>query len=879
LSFWRQLVRGLRVLGNRANAVQDVTDEVQHYLEQATEANIARGLSPEQALRAAHLELGGVMNISEQMRSYGWENVVQTTLGDVRYAVRRLRSAPGFSAVTVLTLGLGIGATTAIFSAVNPVLLESFPYPEADRIAMVWEVRTDAARNDATFGMYRELSERNRSFASLAVFRPWQPTLTGPDQPERFDGQRVTASYFAVLGVKPVLGRSFEPSDDRLNGPHVVVLSHRLWRRRFGADPTVVGREVTLDGAGHLVIGIMAPGFDNVLAPAADVYAPLQYDMSQGRAWGHHLRMVGRLRPEVNTDVATRELNALGNLVLEEQRPGTYGPDVVFSVASLQDDLTRSVRPALLAIFGAVILLLVIACVNVTNLLIARGAHRRGEFALRAALGAGGGRLIRQLLTEALLLALLGGVAGMVVAIVGVRALVTLSPPELPRVGAMVVDNTVFAFGFVITTLLGVACGLGPALQAAHCDPRSNMQHGSRRTAGGHQHVRGALVVAQVALALVLLVSSGLLLRSLERLFAVDAGFDPSHVLTMQVQTSGQRFADNNATYRFFEGALDAVQNVPGVTAAALTSQLPLSGDQELYGVHFDPSPAGDPGETRGTFRYAVSPGYIEAMRIPLRSGRLLDEGDRADAPYAALVSESLARRRLPGMNPIGQRLRIGAADGPLYTIVGVVGDVRQVSLSLNEPDAVYVNASQWHFADKAMSLVVRARGDVAALAPAVRHAVWSVDKDQPIVRVATMDNLLAASAAERRFALIVFGAFALAALALAAAGIYGVLSGSVAERTREIGLRSALGASRGSILALVLRQGMVLTAFGITIGLAGAALASQSITALLYGVSHLDPITYLGVIALLVAVSLIACGLPARRAARLDPASTLRAD
>jgi putative ABC transport system permease protein len=439
------------------------------------------------------------------------------------------------------------------------------------------------------------------------------------------------------------------------------------------------------------------------------------------------------------------------------------------------------------------------------------------------------------------------------------------------------VDGAVLAFGFAVTTLIGLAFGLTPALQASRSDPQRALQRGSRRTTGGHRRVRSVLVVAEVALALVLLVSSGLLLRSLQRLFAVASGFDPANLLTMQVYTSGQRFTDDSTTYRFFAQALDAVRDVPGVTAAALTSQLPLSGDEHLYGAHFELNSPEDPGEVRGTFRYAVSPGYFETMGIPLRRGRLLDERDRAGATPVALISESMARRRLPGIDPIGQRLSVG--ESWLYTVVGVVGDVKQVSLALGESDAVYVTASQWHFADNAMSLVVRARGDAVALTPAVRKAVWSVDKDQPIVRVATMDDLVAASAAERRFALVVFEVFALAALILAAAGIYGVMSGSVAERFREIGVRSALGASRGNILALVVGQGMTLTGLGILLGLAGAVAASQLIVTMLFGVSRLDPPTYVGVIALLVLMAVIACGVPAWRAARVDPATTLRAE
>ena len=871
---WRRFARGLRALIQRADADREIADEVQHYLEEATAAHIARGLAPDEARRAARLELGGVTRVREQVRAYGWENVVMSLAADLRFAARRLRRELGFTATAVLMLALGLGGASAIFSAVYPVLIEPLPYPDPGRIAMIWEIGQDGSRNEGTFGMYRELAARTRSFEAIAVYRPWRPTMTGADQPERLEGQRVSASYFQVLGVSLALGNAFDASADLLNGPDVVVLSDALWRRRFGADRDIVGRSVILDETHFVVLGVMSSEFENVLAPSAELWAPLQYDMSQGRAWGHHLGTVGRLRPRVGTDQAKRELDDLGAAVLDELRPETYGPEVVFNLVPLRDDITRAAKPALLAILGAVGLLLLIACVNVSNLLLARDARRRGEFALRAALGAGHGRLVRQVLVEGLLLAFLGGAAGMVVAMLGVRALVALSPPGLPRAGAIGLDGAVFAFGLAITTLVGLACGVIPAFQAARSDPRTALQRDSRRTTSGHVRTRSALVVAEVALALMLLVSSGLLLRSLNRLFAVEPGFDPSHLLTTQVQTSGRRFDADSATYQFFAEALEAVRALPGVRAAALTSQLPLGGAVDLYGVHFDPPYADDPGEVRGSFRYAVSPGYLETMGIPLLRGRLLDETDRAGAPPVALISESLARRRLPGLDPIGQRLRIGV--GPLYTVVGVVGDVRQVSLAQSDAEAVYVTASQWRFADDAMSLVVRAREDPAALGPAVRQAIWSVDPNQPIVRVATMDELLAASAAERRFALIVFEAFALAALILAAAGIYGVLAGRVAERTREIGLRSALGATRAGIVALVVRQGMALTGLGIAIGLVAALGATRAIAAMLFGLSRLDPITYLGVIALLGAAAMVACGVPAWRAARIDPAKAL---
>ncbi len=793
---------------------------------------------------------------------------MSTLLQDLKCGLRMLAKNPGFTAVAVVTLALGIGASTAIFSAVNPILFEPLPYPDAGRIMMIWDI-FQGSPSDVTFHTYRELVQRSRSFDAIAVMEPWQPTMTGPAEPERLDGQSVTARYFRVLGVEPALGRDFQASDEQFHGPKVAILSDGLWRRRFLGDRAIVGRQTTLDGDLYTVVGVMPRLFENVLAPSTEIWSPLQYDTRHiatldTTEWGHHLRMVGRLRPGVSGDQARRGLDAIAHTPVPEfPRARWASLKYGFILDSLQDDVTRGVKPALLAVLGAVMLVLVIACVNGTNLLLGRGGQRRGEFAMRGALGAGRMRMIRQLLTESLLLAGLGGVLAMEVADFGVRALVALSPPGLPRVGAIAVNGAVFAFALGITTVVGLAVGLIPALRASRADLHARLQQSSQRTAGGHQGTRRTLVVAEVALALVLLVSAGLLLRSLERLLAVDPGFDSSHLLTMQVQTSGHQFDDLRAApgvgastrHRFFAQALEAVRRVPGVKAAAFTSLLPLSDDSQfgVYGTLFEN------GGGYNVFRYAVSPGYIQTMGIPLRRGRLLDEHDVAGTPQAVLISESLAKREFHGQDPIGKLVHLGPTDRPWYTVVGVVGDVRQASLAESNLDAAYITTSQSWFADEALSLVVCARGDAAALAPAIRKAIWSVDKDQPIIRVAIMDGLLAASAAERRFVLVLFEVFGVVALVLAAAGIYGVLSASVTERTHEIGIRSALGASRRSILAAVVRQGMTLTGLGVVIGLIGAVAASRALITLLFGVSHLDPITYLGVSALLFGVALLA--------------------
>jgi len=886
MSLLRQLTRGLQALTNRAAADRNVADEVDDYLENARAAHLARGLSPDEALRAARIEVGGVTNVKEQVRSYGWENAVETMLADVRYAFRRFRGNPGVTIVTVVTLAIGIGASTAIFSAVNPILFESLPYPGAKRITMISDMGADGSPVDVTFGTYRELLQRSHSFDAMAVLNTWQPTLVGRADPDRLDGQRVSGDYFRVLGMSPMLGRNFTAADDRANGPRVVILSNALWHSRFSANPDIIGRSVKLNDDDYVVIGVMPATFENVLAPSVQIWAPLQYSTVFGpdsREWGHHLRMIGRMRAGVGLAQARDELSAIA------RTPRSDFPRVPWAslksgllVHSLQDDVTSGVRPVLLAVLGAVILVLLIACANVTNLLLASSARRRGEFAMRSALGARRTRLTQQLLTESLLLAIVGGALGMLVAELGVRALVALSPAGLPRVGVIRLDAAVFAFGLVVTTLVGLSVGVIPALRASREELNLGMQQASQRTTGGHQATRKALVVTEVALAVVLLIGAGLLLRSIRTLLEVNVGFDPSHVLTMQVQESGHRFqqdsaAGDSARYEFFAEALGAVQQIAGVTAAAFTSQLPLSGDFDGYGVQFENDPNAN--ATGSALRYAVTPSYFATMRIPLLHGRLLGAEDRAGAPRAALINESFAKREFPHEDPIGKRLGFGPSDGRLYTIVGVVGDVKQSSLADGETDAIYVTPTQWHWVDNRMSLVVRTNGNAAALVPMVRNAIHSVDRNQPIVRVATMDDLVDRSVADRRFALILFEAFGMVALVLAAVGIYGVLSSSVTEKVREIGIRAALGASPESILTLVLGQGMKLTALGIAIGLAASVAATRAIVSMLFGVSRLDATTYLAVVVTLGAVAMIACGVPAWRAARLDPNRALRTE
>lgn len=879
MSVWRRLARGARALVDRTAADRDAADEVQHFLDEATAAFIEEGMTPAQARLAARRQLGSATAVREGIRTFGWENTVVSFLADLRYGARRLRATPGFTIVTVLTLAIGIGGATAIFSAVNPVLFASLPYPHPDRLVSIDEVHANGSRSDGTYAMYREYVQRAHAFDAIAVTRRWRPTITGNDRPEQLEGQRVSAAYFRVLGVTPFIGRDFQAEDDRRDGPRIVLLSNGIWRRLFNADPAVVGSDIRLDDELFTVIGVLPAAFENVVAPAADVWTPLQYNdalPANGREWGHHLKTIARLGSRVGLVDATSDVSTIGRALIGRLHPDTYDPDTQFAAIPLRDELASGVRPALLAILGAVVLVLVIACVNVTNLVLARGVRRRSEFALRTALGAGRVRVMRQVLTESLLLATAGGVAGVFAAVFGVRALVALSPPTLPRAGAIAVDETVLIFAVAVTIAVGLLCGAIPALQAVRSDPHLEMQLGSARTVGGSRRTRRALAIAEVALALILLVSSGLLYRSLRHLFAVPAGLDARGVLTLQVQVVGRRYNVDSATQRLYELQLDAVRRAPGVDAAGFTSQLPLSGERDQYGARF-PERGGLKEDTFGVYRYAVSPGYIEAAGIPLLRGRPLNDHDDATAPPVALVSASLALARFGNASPIGAEVRIGP--NKPFTIVGVVGDVRQASLAGDLPQAVYLNAAQSWFADTPRTFIVRARGDAAALAPAVRSAIWSVDKDQPITRVESMESVIASSAADRRFALILFETFGLTALVLAAIGIYGVLAGSVSERTREIGLRMALGATRGEIISLVMQQALTLTGVGMTIGLIAVAFTSRALETLLFGITRRDPVTYAGVIAVLLGAAALASWLPAWRAARVDPSVTLRAD
>jgi putative ABC transport system permease protein len=794
---------------------------------------------------------------------------------DLRAALRVVGRQPTFAGLVILTFALGIGAATAIFSAVNPVLLQDPPYPDADRLALVFERDKDGSESHTGYLTFLDLQRETHSLASAAAVSFWQPVLDGQES-EVLPGQRVTSGFFATLGVQPALGRDFVPEEDHDGAAHVVILGHGLWQRRFGGDSAIVGRTVSLGGTGYSVIGVLPATFESLLSPSAQVWSPLRYETSQSWACRtcRHLRMVARLKAGVTRAQALDELQQVSRAIVAAHPTDYPAPGIL--LIPLHDYLTRRTRPLFFAVSGAVALLLLIACTNGVNLFMGRAIDRTREFAVRAALGAGRVSLVRRLIAEALVLALLGGLLGVVVALYGVRLLVQFAPATLPRLGQIRVDGAVLGFTFLVTVVAGVGAGLVPALAVGRANLAGLIRQGARPVIqGGGSSVRRVLVVSGVALALILLTGAGLLMRSLDRLLAVDPGFETRGLLTMELQASGD---DDAAVRRYYTDLLGAVRGVPGVTKASLVNQLPLSGDFDSWGVHFEARPTPNPADAPSAFRFAVGPGFLATMGIPLLAGRDFSGQDAETTPPVALISQGFASSVLGKEDPVGQRIKIGGPEGPWRTIVGVVGDVHHQGLDIAGEWQIYLPSSQTPWAHSRMALLVRGAGErPAALLPAIRQAIHRVDPGVPISHPAMMSDLVQATTAQRRFALVVFECFAGVALLLAGGGLYGVIAASVSQRGREIGIRSALGASAAGILALVLRQGMGLALAGMLIGLGGAVALSRLLTALLYGVSPTDPGTFLLVGLMLVAVALLACWLPARRALRVDPLEALR--
>jgi putative ABC transport system permease protein len=802
---------------------------------------------------------------------------------DIRYGFRSLLKRPAFTAIALLTLALGIGVNSAIFSAVDSILLRPLPLKDPERLVSVWEqtLRDGIQQNEAAPANFLDIQNQNQSFEQIGAFGPDDVNLTGDGEPERLDGQVVTANVFSILGVAPALGRTFAPEEDQPGQQHVVVLSDAIWRRRFNQDPSIVNRAITLNGESFTVIGVMPRGF---FFPAREIelWTPWAMEAEQKAGRGdHYLRLVARLKQGATLERANAELASIAQRLSAEYPRTNEG--LGFIAHSLHQDYVGNLRLPILILFAAVGLVLLIACANVANLLLAQATTRRKEIAIRIALGARRWTIVRQLLIESLLLAAGGGLLGVLGAFWSVEALAKLLPESLSKLQDVSIDARVFLFTLGVSVLTAVAFGAVPALLASRTRPGATLNDVARDMAGGTsgRHVRRVLVVSEVALAVVLLVSAGLLIRSFQLLRHVDTGFTTENALTMRMVLPFPKYAKTETRRAFYDEVLPKIEAIPGVESAGMITFLPLS----FNGMNFSFSVEGQTSPSDMKLPFAlfrvVSPGYFRAMGIPLRRGRFFDSRDSADAQPVLLVNRRLAEQYWPGEDAIGKRLKIGPVDSPnaWLTVVGVVGDTRQTGLYEQKLEFYVPYAQERRSFVAPRDLVVRTKSDPGVIAAAVRNAVWSVDKDQPISKVRTLDQVFAAAISQERFQALMLGLFAALALLLACVGLYGVISYAVVQRTHEIGVRMALGAQPVHVLSLVIRQGMTLTLAGLIVGIVAGTFVTRVLTDLLFGVTPRDPLTFAGVPVLLLLVALLACYIPARRATRIDPLIALRSE
>ncbi len=805
-------------------------------------------------------------------------------LQDLRLAVRTLRRSPGFTAVALVTLTLGIGANAAIFSIVDAVLLEPLPYPGADRLVRVGDRSPDGTSvENVGYATYEDLRDQNHTFASMAAIRTWNPTLETAGQAERLPAMRVTANFFPTMGVSPALGRTFLPEEDRPDTWRVLLLSDGLWRRTFGADPSVVGRVIRLNDMDFRIVGVMPRDFPDLVSAryfqAADLWAPIGYDRSLPYACRdcQHLKAIGRLGAGATREAARADLDGIRRHLAAEY-PASY-PSGSMAVVPLTRELTSGVSALLLILAGAVGFVLLIACANVANLTLTRSLRRGREMAVRGALGASRGRLIRQLMAESLVLCAAGGAAGLALASALETAFVRLAPVGAPRLDRASVDLRVVGFTALVSVVAALLSGLLPALRASAARLTDALSAGARGSMGAAaSRSQRLLTAAELAVAVVLVAGALLMVRSMARLLEAPVGFTPQRVLTLAISLSGNAYAEDSAIVDFQNRALERVRAIPGVEAAAFAGQIPLGGDGDSMGFHIEGRMHANPAEDPSVERFSVTPDYFRTMRIPLVRGRLFTDEDRAGAVPVLIVSETTARTLWAGDDPLGQRVRVAGTDGPWRTVVGIAGDVRHDDVAEAPTPQMYLPQAQ--MTDSFLTLVVRSRTSRPdTLAGPVREAFRALDAGVPVYQIATMEALVDRSAAPRRFVMRILAAFAVVALLLAAVGLYGVVSHAVAQRTREIGIRVALGATRRSVARLVLASGLATIGIGLAAGLVAAVALMQLLRSVLYEVSPNDPLALAGAVLVLAAVALAAHWLPARRAAKVDPVVALRAE
>lgn len=871
------LGRRLRALWRRERLDRELDDELRFHLEMATERNLRRGMPPEEARRAALESFGGVERHRELTRDAWGARALETLLFDLRLGARSLRRTPAVTGAALVTIAVAVGATTLIWALVDAVLLRPLSYREPERLVQLWEIHPERLTQVVVSrGNYLDWVEHNRVFERLGAYMyGFGMGLTGDGPPVQVTTTVVTPSLLRLLGVEAAVGRTFTEAEGVPGGDDAALLAEGFWRRRFGGDPAVVGRTLTLDGSPYRVVGVMPPGFD-MPTPETEVWLPMAFPPAyREQREAHTLHVVGRLAPGVSLPQADAAMDRLARRIGEQHPEEVAGWGV--GLVPLREQRVGGVRPALLVLFGAVAVLLVAACFNVASLLLARGAARTGEVAVRAAVGASRRRLVRQLLTESLLLAVAGGAAGAVLAFGGLEALQAWLPVEIPRLADAAVDLRVLGFTLGLSLLAGAGVGALPALRDSRADLRGGLRAGSLGTssAAGRDRLRQGLVAAQVALALVLLAASGLLVRSFLEVQRVDHGFDPRGLLAVSLNLPAQSYPDTPDHVRFYEGLLDRLAQIPEVRGVAATSEPPIVGYNMTRSFELE----GAPGEPVGDDvpHRIVTDGYFRALGLPLLQGRTFAPSDREGSSPVLVINQATARRYWPGEDPVGERVAF-EAEGPWYEIVGVVGDSRHQGLEAAADPAIYAPLRQksWRWLTW-MTLLIRVDGDPLALADLVRNEVWALDPSLPVLEVRTVESLYRESLARRRFNTLVLSLFAGFALLLGLVGLYGVMAFSVVRRTREIGIRMALGARAGAVSRLVLRQGAVLTLIGLAAGTAAALALTRWLSSLLFGIEPHDPATFAATAALLAALSLAACYLPARRAARLDPTRALK--
>ena len=862
-------------------------DELRFHLEKQIEQNVAGGMSTDEARYTALRTFGNVEAIKEECRDSWGVRFIHELAQDIRYGLRQLRRYPGFTAVAVITLALGIGANTAIFSIVNAVLLNPLPYPHPDRLIALYSRSSRFTEGSISYPNFLDWVRLNRSFASLAAYRQDNFTLTGSGEPERVSVEMVSAGFFSVLGDKPAMGRSFMPKEDQLGAGPVAIISGGFWKRKFGSDQDILGKAITLDGKPYTVVGVLPADFyySGNNFDLSDVYVPIGQKSDptfRDRRIAMGTDAVGRLKPGVTFQQAKADMDGLARSLAEQFPDANKGNGI--TLVPLKQNVVGYIQPYLLVLLAAVGFVLLIACVNVANLLLARSTGRAREFAIRIALGAGRRRVARQLLTESVLLALAGGAIGLIIATSGLQAALKVLPEALPRAGDVHLDGRVLLFTLAASLLTGILFGLAPAFKTSSANLQQTLREGGRGASAAHHRTQTLFVVAEVALALVLLAGAGLMVRSLAALWGVDPGFDPHNVLAFR--SAAPPIKSTDAVRQTWREVHDRLAAIPGVQAVSLSlASKPMGGDSSVpFWREGQPKPSAS-SQMKFSLFYLVQPDYLKVMRIPLERGRFFTSADTEHSPFVTVIDQHFAQLYFPGEDPIGKRLNFNILN-VTAEIVGVVGHVKQWGLGENPASPVL---AQCYFAVRQMPdrfvplvglnlpIVLRTQGSPLAQVGSIRHTLLQINSSSAIYNMRTMDEIISDSLASRRFSMILMGVFAALALMMASIGVYGVISYLTSQRTHEIGIRMALGAAKSDVLMMVVRQGLKVVLVGVAVGIAGALALTRFLASLLFGVKPTDPLTFTAVSLLLIVVALLACYIPARRASKIDPMVALR--